>query len=66
MITKIKRQKNLIIYQSKSGQIEFRGDLRRETIWASQKQIAEVFGVDRSVVAKHIRNIFKDKELDKL
>ncbi len=58
-------QPNLIIYQSKSGKIEFRGDFKRKTIWASQKQIAEVFGVGRSVVTKHIRNIFKDKELDK-
>ena len=56
---------NLIIYQGKSGQIEFRGDFKQETIWASQRQIAELFGVDRSVVSKHIRNIFKDKELDK-
>lgn len=65
MSTKIKNQKNLIIYQGKSGQIEFRGDFRHETIWATQKQIAELFNIERSVVTKHIRNIFKDKELDK-
>lgn len=57
--------KQLVIYQGKSGAIEFRGDFDKETIWGTQKQIAEVFGVDRSVVTKHIRNIFKDKELDK-
>jgi prophage maintenance system killer protein len=55
----------LLIYQSKSGAIELQGDYGKETIWGSQKQIAEVFGVDRSVVTKHIRNILKDKELDR-
>jgi hypothetical protein len=34
-------------------------------VWATQVQIAVVFCVERSVVTKHIRNIFKDKELDK-
>ncbi len=57
--------KQLVIYQAKNGAIAFRGDFDRETIWGTQKQIAEVFGIDRSVVAKHIKNIFKDKELDK-
>lgn len=58
-------QKQLVIYQGKNGSIEFRGDFDKDTIWGTQKQIAEIFGVDRSVVTKHIRNIFKDKELDK-
>jgi len=53
------------IYQAANGAIEFRGDYEKETIWGTQRQIAELFGVDRSVVTKHIKNIFKDKELDK-
>jgi prophage maintenance system killer protein len=53
-----------LIYQAKNGAIELRGDATRETVWATQAQIAEVFGVERSVVTKHIRNILKDKELD--
>ena len=59
-----RKQKNLIIYQSKSGEIEFRGDFRQETIWGTQKQIAEVFNIDRSVVTKHINKILKDGEVD--
>lgn len=54
----------MVIYQAKNGAIEFRGDLSRETLWATQAQIAEVFGVERSVVTKHIRNILKDGEID--
>ena len=52
------------MYQAKNGAIELRGDFEHENIWATQAQIADVFGSERSVVTKHIRNILKDKELD--
>jgi prophage maintenance system killer protein len=55
----------LIIYQGKSGAIEFRGDSTAQTIWGTQKQISDIFDIDRSVVTKHIKNIFQDKELDR-
>ncbi|MDD5626176.1 MAG: virulence protein RhuM/Fic/DOC family protein [Patescibacteria group bacterium] len=56
--------KNIVIYQAKSGAIELRGDFTRETIWATQAQIVELFGVDQSVVSRHIKNIFKDGEIE--
>lgn len=56
-------QKDVVVYQAKNGAIELRGDVSHETIWATQAQIADVFGVERSVVTKHIRNIFADKEI---
>ena len=62
---KKKINKNIIIYQAKSGAIELRGDFSHETIWASQKQIVELFNVDQSVVSRHIKNIFKDEEVDR-
>lgn len=60
----MKEKNNVVIYQAKNGAIELRGDFERENIWATQAQIADVFGSERSVVTKHIRNILKDKELD--
>lgn len=60
-----KKINKTVVYQGKSGAIELKGDFKRETIWASQAQLAELFGVERSVVTKHIKNILKDKELDK-
>ena len=57
-------KKEIIIYQSKSGAIELKGNFKRETLWASQAQIVELFGVDQSVVSRHIKNIFKDGEID--
>ena len=53
----------LIIYQVKNGAIELRGDFSRETIWATQAQIVGLFGVDQSVVSRHIKNVFKDGEV---
>lgn len=57
--------KNVIIYQAKNGAIEFRGDFELETIWGTQKQIAEVFGVDVRTINEHLKNIYKTKELEK-
>jgi len=58
------KNKGVVIYQAKNGAIELRGDFTYETVWATQTQIAEIFGIERSVVTKHIRNILKDKELN--
>ena len=61
---KKKENRQIVIYQAPSGAIEFRGDWKKETIWATQAQVAELFDIERSVTTKHIRNILKDKELD--
>ncbi len=58
-----KIKKDLVIYQAKNGAIEFQGDFNNDTVWATQKQIAEVFGIGRTAVTKHIGNIFKDAEV---
>ncbi|MCR4285424.1 MAG: virulence RhuM family protein [Candidatus Kaiserbacteria bacterium] len=55
--------KDLVIYQAKSGALELRGDFEKETIWASLDQIAGVFGRDKSVISKHLKNIYKEGEL---
>ncbi len=55
--------KNIVIYQARSGKIEFRGDFKKDTIWGSLNQIAELFGRDKSVISRHIKNIYKSLEL---
>lgn len=57
-------KKEVIVYQTKNGALELKGDLDRETIWARQEQIVSLFGVDQSVVSRHIKNIFEDREVD--
>lgn len=51
------------VYRLQKGEIVFDIDEKEETIWATQAQISELFDVDRTVVGRHIRNIFKDGEL---
>ena len=60
---KKKNQKQLIIYQGKNGAIEFREDFNEDTIWGTQKQIAELFSVGVPAINKHLKNIFANKEL---
>ncbi|WP_434581478.1 hypothetical protein MLC52_04925 [Sulfurimonas sp. NW15] len=53
---------NIIVYNS--GAIELNIPIKDETIWATVKDIANIFEKERSVVSRHIKNIFKDGELD--
>lgn len=55
----------VVIYQAKSGAIELRGDTQKETLWATLDQIATVFGRDKSVISRHLKNIFDESELDR-
>ncbi|MBR2994147.1 type II toxin-antitoxin system death-on-curing family toxin [Candidatus Saccharibacteria bacterium] len=57
-------EKNIEIYKVHEGEIVFRVDSNKETIWATQEQLAKLFGVDRTVIGRHIRNVFRDGELE--
>ncbi|MEZ4104584.1 MAG: virulence protein RhuM/Fic/DOC family protein [Candidatus Paceibacterota bacterium] len=61
---KEQKEKKPVIYQTKSGAIELRGDLEKETVWATQLQVAQAFDVDVRTVNEHIKNIYKTEELD--
>jgi len=52
-----------LLYKAPSGEIKVEVFLHNESLWLMQEQIAELFGVDRSVVTKHIKNIYNDEEL---
>ena len=54
-----------LLYTTPNGKVKVEIFLKDENIWLTQARIAELFGVDRSVVTKHLRNIFKEGELDK-
>jgi len=47
------------------GEVEVNVELKDETVWVTQRQMCELFGRDKSVISRHIRNIFKSGELDK-
>ncbi len=54
----------IVIYQSEDGSTQLDVKLEGETVWLSQAQMSELFGKDRTVIGRHIRNIFKEGELD--
>lgn len=62
---KDKTIKDIIMYQAESGQIEFRGDFEQETIWGNLSQIADIFGVKKAAISKHLKNIYNEGELDR-
>ena len=54
----------IAVYQTPEGGINIEVLYANENIWLPQKRIAELFDVDRSVVTKHLKNIFSDNELE--
>ncbi|MCZ7358192.1 MAG: virulence RhuM family protein [Candidatus Methanoperedens sp.] len=54
----------ITVYQTPDGKINIEVLYANENIWLPQKRIAELFDVDRSVVTKHLKNIFSENELE--
>lgn len=52
------------IYKSLDNQVELQVKLDEETVWLSQEQLVVLFERDQSVISRHIRNVFKEGELD--
>ena len=57
-------EKQIEIYKVRDGEIVFDVDMEKETIWATQEQMASLFDIDRTVIGRHLRNIFRDGELE--
>lgn len=53
------------IFTSQDGSAQLEVALDHETVWLSQAQMCELFGRERSVITKHIRNVFNEGELDR-
>ena len=61
---KMEEEKRIEIYRGAEGEVVFDVDAEGETLWATQAQIADLFGVDRTVIGRHIRNIIREGELE--
>lgn len=53
----------VIIYKAKDGQAKLEVNLRDETVWLDAHQLAKLFEVDRTGIVRHIKNVYKSKEL---
>ena len=59
------QESNLLMYTTEDGLTKIEATFVNDTVWLSVEQMAELFQRDRSVIGKHIRNIFKEGELKK-
>ncbi|OIN83837.1 virulence RhuM family protein [Francisella sp. TX07-6608] len=60
----MKNNSEILIYQTEDGKTKIETRLENETVWLSQEQMSDLFQRDRTVITKHINNIFKEGELD--
>ena len=56
----------ILLHQTSDGQTKIDVRFEKETVWISQKQMVELFQITKQNVSLHIRNIFKEGELDKI
>ena len=53
-------ENKIVIYQTEDGQTQIDVRLENETVWLTQAQMAELFQKDRTVITRHINNVFKE------
>ena len=58
------KEKEFLIYSDENGDVKINVMLINEDLWLTQELIAELFGKDRTVITRHIKNIFEEKELN--
>ena len=60
----ITKQMEMVLYHSEQSDVNVNAIIKDETIWITQKAMAELFGIDKSGISRHLSNIFKSGELD--
>ena len=60
----VPKQNNFILYTTSEGEVKLNVLLQNETIWLTQEQMSQLFDRERSVITKHIGNVFKEGELE--
>ena len=58
------KQSNFLLYKGNDGNVNVEVFLKDETVWLTQKTISELFGKERSVITKHLKNVFGSGELE--
>ncbi|MEE3481420.1 MAG: virulence RhuM family protein [Lachnospiraceae bacterium] len=58
------KQMKMVLYRSDEGDVSVNAYIKDETLWITQKAMAELFGVDKSGISRHLKNIFETHELD--
>lgn len=59
-----KQSNSIVLFKTDDGKVKLDVLFEGETVWLTQEQMAELFGVQRPAITKHLKNIFEDKELE--
>ena len=59
-----KQNSNIVIFTTEDDKVSVDVTVQDETVWVTQKTMAELFEVDRTSITKHLKNIFEERELD--
>lgn len=62
-ITPLEGFNEVLLYTTPNGKVKIEIYLQNETIWLTQQKIADLFGVQRPAITKHLKNIFETGEL---
>ena len=60
----VNKNNDILIYQTEDGQTQVDVRMENDTVWLTQAQMAELFQTDRTVIGRHIRNVYKEGELE--
>lgn len=61
----IGNENNIIFYEDSNGNSKVEVVLKEDNVWLNTNAIANLFDVDRTVITKHINNIYSEEELDR-
>lgn len=61
---KVTENNEIVLFETEDHEVKLSVPIDNETVWLTQAQMKELFNVDRTVITKHINNIFKEDELD--
>ena len=64
--TELQRLNNFVIFETENGKVNIDVYFQGETLWLTQKLIAELFEKGRSTITEHLKKIFDDGELDEV
>jgi death-on-curing family protein len=56
---------NIVLFETEDKEITLSVPIEQETVWLTQAQMTDLFGVDRTVITKHVNNVFKENELNR-
>ena len=56
---------DVVIFETKDSEISLRVPVENDTVWLTQAQMTELFNVDRTVITRHINNVFREGELQR-